>query len=123
LVALEDLVVRVDAPRLERELGLRRSDVEAGEHGARDRQEKGRRSHVPPLAHDGEFYSGAPPRASALTGAPRREYDCQIMSSDSGGPAGAPVARADLVRYFHDACLSRTGLSRRIGIEHELLPA
>jgi glutamate--cysteine ligase len=44
------------------------------------------------------------------------------MSSDSGGEAGEPVARADLVRYFREACRASRGAPRRIGVEHELLP-
>jgi glutamate--cysteine ligase len=44
------------------------------------------------------------------------------MSSDSGGAAGEPVAREDLIRYFRKACLESRGGPPRIGVEHELLP-
>lgn len=45
------------------------------------------------------------------------------MSSDSGGAAGAPVERTDLLAYFHRACLRESsGRPPRIGLEHELLP-
>lgn len=44
------------------------------------------------------------------------------MSSDSGGKVGEPVSRADLARYFEQACRPARGAARRIGVEHELLP-